>query len=848
MRTTAELREGYLSFFEEKGHLRRPSASLIPRADDHSTLFIGAGMQPQMPFFLGREPPPAPLTTTSQKCFRTVDIDTVGLDTYHLTFFEMLGNFSFGQYFKQGAIEYATEFIRDRLGLDWSRIWASVHAGDPELKLGPDQVAIDLWQQVGLPPERIVPLPSSENFWSVGGPGPCGPDSEIYWDWGEEAGCGEPDCLPGCTRCERFLEFWNLVFMAYELHPDGTLTPLPEENIDTGLGLERTARIVQDVASVYDTDGYQRIMDWIAAESGTAYGESAAATKAHRVLADHARGMTFIVSEGVTPSNEGRGYVLRRIVRRAVQHGLRIGMRGPFLARLSDTVLEQMGEAYPEAVEHRDQIHRILTAEEERFGETLERGMRLFEEAASRGEIAGDDAFTLQATYGFPIELTLELARERGLGVNEEEFTRLMEEHREISRAGVAGADAARAATFAASAGFRTQFVGYEKTDVLTQLGALEELEDGLLLAKLRESPFYPAGGGQVTDAGFVERDDGSGLRATVREAYRFEDDQALLLEGSGLAAGDRVRAVVPWSHRYPTMANHTATHLLHRALQEELGDHVRQAGSAVRPDKLRFDFTHPQALTHEERREIERRVNEKVFENVAVRTFVTPIDEARRLGAMMLFGEKYGDEVRVVEIDGYSRELCGGTHVRWTAEIGPFAILTEQSVGAGARRIEAVTAGEAYALLRERAEEGDALRLELERARKEARKRPEGREDGGDFEITRRTEAGDVQVLVVEVRSGDPLAVSDRIKQQHAPAAVIVGARDDGNAQLVINLDPSLEARGVNAGTLIKAPAALIGGGGGGRATMARAGGKEPDGLADALAEAERLILSALG
>jgi alanyl-tRNA synthetase len=316
VRTSAEIREGFLSFFEEKGHMRRPSASLIPRSDDRSTLLISAGMQPQMPFFLGREAPPAPTTTTVQKVFRTPDIDVVGLDTFHLTFFEMLGNFSFGQYFKEGAIAFATEFIQERMKLDWNRIWASVHAGDPELKLGPDEDAIRLWEQIGLPPERITPLPSSENFWSVGGPGPCGPDSEIYYDWGEEVGCGESDCAPGCTRCERFLEFWNLVFMSYEQHADGTLTPLPAQNVDTGMGVERAARIVQQVPSVYDTDGYQLIMQWVASQSGVAYGDSVDATKAHRVLADHGRGMTFLVSDGVTPSNDGRGYVLRRIIRR----------------------------------------------------------------------------------------------------------------------------------------------------------------------------------------------------------------------------------------------------------------------------------------------------------------------------------------------------------------------------------------------------------------------------------------------------------------------------------------------------------------------------------------------------
>jgi alanyl-tRNA synthetase len=848
MRTTAELRDGFLAFFEEKGHLRCPSASLIPRADDHSTLLTTAGMQPQMPYFLGREAPPAPLTTTCQKVFRTPDIDEVGLDTYHLTFFEMLGNFSFGRYFKDGAIEYATEFLRDRLGLDWERLWVSVHAGDPELKLGPDQVAIDLWEQIGMPPERIVPLPSSENFWSVGGPGPCGPDSEIYHDWGEETGCGTPDCLPGCTRCERFLEVWNLVFMEYELHPDGTLTPLPQQNIDTGMGLERMARVLQGVPSVYDTDGYQLIMRWIAAESGTAYGDSPDATKAHRVLADHGRGMTFLVGDGVTPSNEGRGYVLRRIVRRAIQHGLRIGMGAPFLAGLSGTVIEQMAGAYPELAEHAHQISRILSAEEERFGETLERGMKLFEEAAGQGAISGEDAFTLQATYGFPIELTLELARERAVEVDEEGFTREMEAHREISRAGGGKGDAQRAVEFARSAGFTTDFVGWEKTEILTQIGALEEVGDGLFLAKLYESPFYPEGGGQVTDAGELEKEGGS--RAVLRVAYRLEDDQALLFEGSGFATGDRVRAVVPWSVRFPTMAHHTATHLLHAALREVLGEHVRQAGSAVRPDKLRFDFTHPQSLTADERTAVEQRVNEGVFQNHPVRTFVVPIGEARNLGAMMLFGEKYGDEVRVVEVDALSRELCGGTHVRSTAEIGPFVVLSESSVGSGVRRIEAVTAGEAFALLRERAREADELRGELERLRKEVRIQAPPAAATAAIPTPEVKVVGGINVIAqpVDGFTADALLdLSDRFKQQHAPAAVVLGSPEDGKVHLVANFDKAA-AEKVSASDVVKAAAAIVGGGGGGRPTMARAGGSQPEKLPEAIAEAERLITAALG
>ncbi|MDX6542857.1 MAG: alanyl-tRNA synthetase, partial [Gaiellaceae bacterium] len=845
-RTTQELRAGYRAFYESKGHTFHPSWSLIPRSDDHSTLLNSAGMQPLMPFFLGREQPPAPLLTTLQKCFRTPDIDEVGLDGHHLTYFEMLGNFSFGQYFKEGAIELAWEFLTEHMRIDMSKLWVSVFAGDPELKLGEDEVTVRLWETIGQPPERIVRLPRSENFWSVGGPGPCGPDSELYYDRGEEIGCGQPDCAPACTRCERFLEFWNLVFMEYELHSDGSLTPLPTQNIDTGMGLERTASVLQGVISVYETDGYQDIMRWIEAESGVGYGSSDQATKAHRILADHGRGMTFLAGEGIAPSNEGRGYVMRRIVRRAVLQAGRIGLESPFLARLSDVVIDQMDEAYPELGETRTDIHRILTAEEERFSETLQRGMRLFEEIADAGEISGEAAFMLHDTYGFPLELTQELARERGLGVNEEEFTSLMARQRERSRAAVSKDDQ-RAAEFSQAAGFRTEFVGYEKTDVLTQVGALEELGDGLFLAKLRESPFYPAGGGQVTDAGYVELDDGSGTRADLREAYRLEDDQVLVFEGSGFKAGDRVRAVVPWPVRFPTMANHTATHLLHKALQEVLGDHVKQAGSAVRPDKLRFDFTHTQALSAEEREQIEQRVNEKVFESLPVRIFETPIEEARKLGATMLFGEKYGDVVRVVEIDGYSRELCGGTHVRTTAEVGPFAILTEGSVGAGSRRIEAVSTGEAYALLHARAREADELRAELEQARK-AVKRPAGESTAARPEILSRD--GDGRVVMAEVKDvkgGSLRDLSDQLRQQEKALAVVLGSVDDGRVFVVVNLDPSLEEQGLDAVAVVRALAPIIGGGGGGRPGLAEAGGKDPARLREALEAGRDAVVAAL-
>jgi alanyl-tRNA synthetase len=842
VRTTAELRAGYRDFFESKGHAFRPSAPLIPRADDRSTLLVSAGMQPLMPYFLGLEEPPAPLLTTVQKVFRTPDIDSVGLDGFHLTFFEMLGNFSFGQYFKEGAVELAWEFMFDLMKLDLDRVWVTVFAGDPELKLDEDEVAVGAWERMGMPSERIVRLPRVDNFWSVGGPGPCGPDSEMFFDWGEGVGCGRAECAPGCG-CERFLEFWNLVFMEFELHQDGSLTPLPKQNIDTGMGLERAARILQGVDSVYDTDGYQAIMSWIAEQSGVAYGESDEATKAHRILADHGRGMTFLAADGVSPSNEGRGYVMRRVVRRAVHQGNRIGLDSPFLGRLSEVVIDGMGEAYPELLEHRAQIGSVLEAEEERFSETLARGLKLFEEVAADGAVSGEDAFRLHDTYGFPLELTQELARERGLPVDEDGFAELMEQQRTRSRkAGPAEVDVRLQAEA------RSEFVGYEKTEVLTAIVAYEDLGDGRFQAKLEQSPFYPEGGGQVSDAGFIENEE-TGARAELVAATRLPgDDQVLTFEGEGFAEGMRVRAVVPWPVRFPTMANHTATHLLHKALQEVLGEHARQAGSAVRPDKLRFDFAHPQALTEEERAEVERRVNEAVFQNLPVRAYIVPIEEARKLGAMMLFGEKYGDEVRLVDIAGFSRELCGGTHVRGTAEIGPFVITSESSIGSGTRRIEAVTSGEAYALLHGRAEETAELRAELERARKEGPRQPAAVDV--QVESTREEELGGVNVFVGRVNGVDVevlLAESDRIKQERAPAAVVLGSAEDGRVHLVANFDRSLEGR-LDAVKVIRAAAAEVGGGGGGRPTMARAGGRNPEKLDDALAKAEEALRSALG
>ncbi len=846
MRTTAELREGFLSFFEERGHMRFPSYSLIPPPEDPSTLFVTAGMQPLKPYFSGVKQPPAPRFTTVQKCLRAggkdSDLEKVGLNARSASMFEMLGNFSFGDYFKDGAVDLAWEFVTEHLKLDPERVWATIFAGDPERGIPLDEVARDAWLRKGVPPERIVPFALPENFWGPAGEsGPCGPCSELWYDRGAEHGCGLQTCGPNCENCDRFIECWNLVFMEFDLGSDGKLTPLPQQNIDTGMGLERTAMVLQDVDSIFDTDGFRLIMDWIERESGVAYATSPDANKAHRVITDHMRGATFLIAEGVTPSNEAHGYVLRRLIRRAVVQARRIGLEGVY--RVPPIVVEQVGRWYPEVVEHTDEISRVVRAEEDRFRETLERGIRAFEELAGEPAIGGGQAFTLAATHGFPIELTVELAQERGQPVDIEGYREEMARHREISRSsterglGLVGVPPSKP----------SNFVGYERTDALTALLWVNELDEGEFEATLEDSPFYPEGGGQVSDVGFIENT--AGVRAELVKAVRIGDHQVLRFRGSGFLAGERVRAAVLWGHRFPTMANHTATHLLHRALQEVLGEHVRQAGSAVRPDKLRFDFTHPQALGAEERAEIERRVNEKVFEARPVRAYVTPIDEARRLGAMMLFGEKYGEHVRVVEIDGYSRELCGGTHVRTTAEVGPFAIVSEASVGSGTRRIEAVTSGEAFAYLRGRAREAEELRAELERVRKEARARPVAgsRPDDAVAPEVRLVNGVNVIAQSVDGLGADALLdLSDRFKQKQAPAAVVLGSREDGRVHLVANFDDAVAQR-VSASDVVKEAAALVGGGGGGRPTMARAGGKDPERLRDALARAEELIVRAL-
>src|SRR4051812_12063822 len=710
--TSDEIRERYLSFFESRDHKRIPSGSLVPAEHDPSVLLTTAGMHPLKPYFQGREKPPHHRLTSCQKCFRTPDIDQVGLTTRHLTFFEMLGNFSIGDYFKQGAVEFAWELSLEGFGFNPDDIWVTVFEGDPELGIGPDEEAIDAWLAIGVPRERIVECPRSENFWQAGPIGPCGPCSELYLDRG--LGFGRADDLPGGEN-ERFLEYWNLVFMQFEQDPVNTLTPLPAQNIDTGLGLNRMALIKQGVTSIFDTDQFVPLIGLGERLSGKRSGSSGDVDRALRVLADHTRGMSFLIADGVVPSNEDRGYVLRRLMRRAIVQGRRVGIEPGFLPRYAQVVRETMGAGYPELLEQAETVDMWLATEEETFNRTLEQGMRMLEDVIEKARRAGqegigaDEAFRLHDTYGFPFDLTLELAAERGLGVDEQGFEELMEEQRVRARAsaGREGTEDARERlrAFATGAGAPSIFTGYETTEQATAVASVAH-EDGRLVAKLVESPFYATGGGQVHDAGLIECEDG-GCAAKVVDVVRLGDDQALVLEPvkGELHDGERVWARVDRHARRATECNHTATHLLHAALRERLGPHVRQAGSYVGPDKLRFDFTHGAPLTPDDVHAVEDRVNAWILANQPVRAITTTLDEAKSLGAMALFGEKYGDVVRMVEIgDGrWSRELCGGTHVRSTAEIGVFRITTETSSAANVRRIEAVTGPEAVALLRER-------------------------------------------------------------------------------------------------------------------------------------------------
>jgi alanyl-tRNA synthetase len=872
----AEIRERFLSFFEERGHLRVPSASLVPSVHDPTVLLTTAGMQPFKPYFRGEEEPPSRRLASCQKSFRTVDIEVVGTTKRHLTFFEMLGNFSVGDYFKQGAAEFAWELSTEGLGLDPEHIWITVFGGDEELGLGPDEEAIQVWLDIGVPPERIVQLDRDDNFWQSGPTGPCGPCSELYLDRGLDFG-GEED-RPG-DDTERFLEYWNLVFMQYELHPDGSLTELPMKNIDTGMGVERMSAVMQGVESVFETDILRPLVEFGEQRSGRSWGQDAETTRALGVLADHGRGAAFLMADGVVPSNEERGYVLRRIMRRTMRQGHVLGIEGPFLVDIYQRVADTMGDVYPELRREWSTIERWAHSEEESFGRTLEQGERLLADLIEQAKadqtswVSAEDAFRLHDTYGFPYEMTKELLAEEGLSVDDQGFEELMERARERSRSRGVYATADDGGDvhlrhedvlrFARDAGFRTRFVGYETTEADTVLRVAEHV-NGWVLAKLEESPFYPEGGGQVSDSGLVETPSG---RARVADVYRLGDDQALALEPleGELGAGEPVRAVVERAERMATMRNHTATHLLHAALRHRLGTHVRQAGSYVGPDKLRFDFTHGQRLSDEELAAVEGMVSRWVASNHPVRAIETTRDEAERLGAMALFGEKYGDWVRMVEIEDVSRELCGGTHVPATAELGLFHLTGESSSASNVRRIEAITGPASTELFRERTERlhelaallrvpEDSVVAGVERLTQRVKELEKG--GGGpdrataDELVAGASEIGSALVVVEAVSAPDAkalLALSDAVRQRLGDAAVVLGTAVDGRVHLVANVAPALVERGVKAGDVVRAAAEVAGGGGGGRDTMAQAGGRDPDKLPEALATARAVIEKAL-
>jgi alanyl-tRNA synthetase len=863
--TADQIREKFLSFFEERGHRRMPSASLVPSAYDPSVLLTTAGMQPFKPYFRGEEKPPHPRLTSCQKCFRTVDIDVVGTTKRHLTFFEMLGNFSIGDYFKQGAVEYATELSVQGFGLDFECIWITVFGGDEELGLGPDEEAIECWRSVGVPDERIVLLGRGDNFWQAGPTGPCGPCSELYYDRGPAF--GGDDERPG-DDTDRVVEYWNLVFMQYDLSADGILTPLPSKNIDTGMGVDRMAAILQDVPSVFETQHFRPLVELGESLSGKRYGEDDRVTRALRIIADHGRGMTFLLGDGVVPSNEDRGYVLRRIMRRAIQQAQVLGIDRSFLPDLADQVVEIMGGAYPELRAQADTIRRWAASEEESFRRTLDQGERLLDELVRRARedgtswIAAEDAFKLHDTFGFPYELTKELLAEEGLAVDDQGFEELMEQARDVARRGmrkVGDQGHERVMEFARGAGFSTRFAGYETLELETTVGAVER-DNGRVLAKLPESPFYPEGGGQVSDSGVVET---PSAIARVVDVYRLGDDQALALEleSGELRSGEPAKAMVDRETRLATMCNHTATHLLHAALRQRLGTHVRQAGSYVGPDKLRFDFTHGERLSPDDTAAVEELVNSWVAQNHPVFALQTTRDEAEALGAMALFGEKYGDIVRMVEIEEVSRELCGGTHVGSTAEIGLFHLTAETSSAANVRRIEAVTGPAGMDLFRRRTDElrelaamlrvpedqvTVAVRKLQERVR-ELQKRP-AESDRGQMDrlAAAAEEIGGVHVVVEGVDVPDQRTLTElshQLRQKLGVAAVVLGAAVDGRVHLVANFAPEAVERGLKAGEIVKTAAEVAGGGGGGRDTVAQAGGRDPAKLLEALAAARIAI-----
>ncbi|NTW29069.1 MAG: alanine--tRNA ligase [Coriobacteriia bacterium] len=862
---SVDIREKYLSFFESKGCRRLPSSSLIP--DDPSLLLTTAGMVQFKPVFLGAKNLGFTRATTVQKCVRTTDIDIIGTTGRHHSFFEMLGNFSFGDYFKSEACAWAWEFSTGVLGLDPDRLWVSIFEDDDE--------AENIWiNEVGVSADRIVRMGAKDNFWSAGPTGPCGPCSELYYDQGPEVGCGSAECAVGCD-CDRFLEYWNLVFMQYDRAEDGTLSPLPKKNIDTGMGLERIAGILQGVRSNFETDILRSLMTLAGEITGTLYGAGEKSDTSLRIIADHARAVTFLIADGVIPSNEGRGYVLRRLLRRGVRHGRLLGVEDAFLVRLVDLVIELMGAAYPEIVEHRDLIEGIVESEEERFGVTLRQGMGFLETELERlansggGTLDGNTAFALHDTYGFPFELTAEIAAEKGVAVDVDSFTSAMEAQRNRARAAVKDdswtAFGGVAAQVAKERG-ATDFVGYEHDETAAHVIALirgGERVEALLAGELGEivldrTSFYGEQGGQVGDIGTITGDEAVFIVEDTKIAQGVITHLGHVESGT-LHVGEDVHAVIDVLRRERIRRNHTATHLLHWALRLVLGQHAKQAGSYVTPERLRFDFTHFEGMTREQLDKVERLVNAKIFENHPVRAYETSITFARESGVTALFGEKYGEFVRVLEIGNFSKELCGGTHIARTTEIGLVKIVSESSVGANLRRIEAVSSFDAYDLvLREEAElieAADLLKVprfdtaervsallthskELQ-AKEGSRLRAVA--DNVVDELFGQAENVGYPVVIAQVPSVDAKAMralADSLRSRLEGGAVFLATTEPagGTPLLLAAGSDEAVAAGFDAGAVIRAAAVAVKGGGGGKPQMAQAGGKDAAGIDEAL------------
>ncbi|SKA04603.1 alanine--tRNA ligase [Selenihalanaerobacter shriftii] len=869
--TSKEIRQKFLEYFESKEHLILPSAPLVPK-DDPTLLWINAGMAPFKSYFDGRATPPNTRVSNSQKCIRTNDIENVGNTARHHTLFEMLGNFSFGDYFKEEAIKWSYEFLTEEMKLDSSKFWISIYKDDEE--------AFDIWvNQIGIPKERVVRMGKDENFWEIG-TGPCGPCSEIHYDMGADFGCSD-DCKFGC-ECDRYREVWNLVFTQYDLTDDGEYNPLPNKNIDTGMGLERLASIVQGVDTNYETDLFQPITNFIGEHTEFDYQENDDITMAYRVIADHIRGVTFAIGDGVLPSNEGRGYVIRRILRRAVRYAKKLNLKVPFLHKIVPVIVDIMGDVYPEITEKEEQIKKVIKNEAIRFQETLDQGIQILEELIEELDqnnqeiIPGDKVFTLYDTYGFPKELTEEIAKERGYKIDEAGFESAMAEQRARARAAREDHEQDHAETKLfkeiRNEINKPEFVGYtmmeSKADVLKividnkMVNSLKAGEEGLVI--LSKTPFYAESGGQIGDQGALLGDELTATVVDTQEKAELIIHQVVVEEGE-LALGTELTARVKSQRRKDIRRNHTATHLVHEALRETLGEHVEQSGSLVEPNRLRFDFTHFEAITDEELREIEEKVNQQVMNNLEVEVLETTLEEAKELGATALFSEKYSENVRVVRIGDYSLELCGGTHVAATGEISLCKIVNESGIAAGVRRIEAVTGEYAIDYINHREnilkevatklktnpdnliERTEKLQTEIKELEGEitALKDKLANSQVDDL-ISNQEEINDINVILEKVEGMDAdglRTMGDNMKTEIESGVILLASNLGEKVLFVSIVTQDLVNQGFNAGQIIGEVARVAGGGGGGRPDMAQAGGSQPEKLDDAFEKAREII-----